>query len=225
MATIRTWPVALALLLVLPAAAEASYKYTTSIRFSGTYTSDELDAGLLVGHTQSATTFTVRDSKLVVTVKAGAIALYPSGRTTARLTTRQSGWRIACDAAHQAFTDRVAKRPAKGWVTLKRRGSRTSLGFGWFGGSVDRHYAGVVEGECEEPEDTDAGAGDDDVAGSAGMLPRFGVTLAVPLSSLMKGRSVSRTVTVHKVVSDVTDGTGVRSRLDGSYRVVLSRVG
>ena len=91
MATIRTWPVALALLLVLPAAAEASYKYTATIRFAGTYSSDEYDAGVLVGHTQSKTTFTLRDPRLVVTAKAGAIAMHSSGRTAARLSAVQSG--------------------------------------------------------------------------------------------------------------------------------------
>ena len=71
MATIRTWPAALALLLVLPAAAEASYKYTATIRFAGTYTSDEIDEGVVIGHVRSATKFTVQDRRLVVTVKNG----------------------------------------------------------------------------------------------------------------------------------------------------------
>jgi hypothetical protein len=225
MAPIRTWPVALGLLLVLPAVAEASFKYRTEIRFSGTYTQDDIDGGTVIGHVQSATTFTVRDARLVVTTKAGAIALYPSGHTTARLATKQSGFRIACDASRQAFTDRIAHRPGRGWVTLKRKGSRATLGFGWSGESVDRTYARVVEGDCEEPAGVDEGAGNDDEAGAAGMAERFGIRLRVPLSSLMKGRSISRKITVHKVDSDVADGFGVRARLDGSYRVVLSRVG
>jgi hypothetical protein len=225
MATIRTWPLALALLLVVPAAAQASYKYTTTIRFSGTYTSDEYDAGVVVSHVQSKTTFTVRDPKLVITVKAGAIALYPSGHTTARLSTTQSGFRVMCDAARQTFTDRVSHRPTHGWVTLKRRGSRASLGFGWFGDSVDRHYVGVTEGDCSEPTETEDAGGNDDEAGAAGMAARFGVSLKVPLSSLMRGRSVARRLVVHKGQSDVLDGTGTKSRLDGTYRIILSRAG
>lgn len=225
MATIRTWPVALALLLVLPAAAEASYKYSATIRFVGTYSSDEYDGGVVVDHTQASTKFTLRDPRLVVTAKGGAIAMLSSGRTAARLTTVQSGFRIACDAARQTFTDHVAKRPGRGWVTLKRRGSRASLGFGWSGEEIDRRYTGVVEGDCTEPAETDQGAGNDDEAGASAMAARFGVALRVPLSSLMRGRSISRKMTVHKVQSDLLDGTGVKSRLDGSYRIVLARIG
>jgi hypothetical protein len=225
MATIRTWPVALALLLVLPAAAEASYKYTATIRFVGTYSSNEYDAGVVVGHTQSSTKFTLRDPRLVVTAKAGAIAMISSGYTRARLSTVQSGFRIACDTAQQAFTDRVAKRPGRGWVTLKRRGSRASLGFGWGGESIDRRYVSAVEGDCTEPAETERAGGNADEAGASAMAQRFGVALRVPLSSLMGGRSVSRKLTVHKVQSDMLDGTGVRSRLDGTYRIVLARIG
>ena len=126
MATIRTWPVALALLLVLPAAAEASYKYSATIRFVGTYSSDEYDGGVVIDHAQASTKFTLRDPRLVVTAKGGAIAMLSSGRTAARMTTVQSGFRIACDAARQTFTDHVARRPGRGWVTLKRRGARAS---------------------------------------------------------------------------------------------------
>jgi hypothetical protein len=225
MATIRTWPLALAMLLVVPAAAQASYKYTTTIRFSGTYSSDEYDAGVVVSHVQSKTTFTVRDRRLVITVKRGAIALYPSGHTSARLSTTQSGFRIMCDAAKQTFTDHIAHRPGRGWVTLKRRGSRASLGFGWSGESVDRHYIGVTEGDCSEPAETEQAGGNDDEAGAAAMASRFHVSLKVPLSSLMRGRSVSRKITVHRVESDLLDGVGTKSRLDGSYRIILSRIG
>ncbi len=225
MATIRTWPAALALLLVLPTVAEASYKYSATIRFAGTYSSDEIDAGVVIGRVRSATKFTVRDRRLVVTVKNGAIALFPSGKTTARLSTTQSGYQIACDTAQQAFTDRLARQPGRAWVTLKRRGTRATLGFGWMGGSVDRRFTGVVEGECSEPAGVDAGGGTDDLAGVAAMLNRFGVTLRVPLSALMHGRSVSRKVTVHKAETDVQEGAGTRSRLDGSYRIILSRIG
>ena len=225
MATIRTWPLALALLLVVPAAAQASYKYTTTIRFSGTYTSDEYDAGTVVSHVQSKTTFTVRDQRLVITVKRGAIALYPSGHTSARLSTTQSGFRIMCDNARQTFTDHIGHRPGRGWVTLKRRGSRASLGFGWSGESVNRHYIGVTEGDCSEPAETEAAGGNDDEAGAAAMATRFGVSLKVPLSSLMRGRSVVRRLVVHKVQSDLLDGTGTKSRLDGTYRIILSRIG
>jgi len=225
MATIRTWPLALAMLLVVPAAAQASYKYTTTIRFSGTYSSDEYDGGVVVSHVQSKTTFTVRDRRLVITVKRGAIALYPSGHTSARLSTTQSGFRIMCDAAKQTFTDHIAHRPGRGWVTLKRRGSRASLGFGWSGESVDRHYIGVTEGDCSEPAETEQAGGNDDEAGAAAMASRFHVSLKVPLSSLMRGRSVSRKITVHKVESDLLDGVGTKSRLDGSYRIILSRIG
>src|SRR4051795_9432704 len=218
MATIRRWPlaVALALPLVLPAVAEASYKYTTTIRFSGTYTSDEYDAGVVVSHVQSKTTFMVRDARLVITVKNGAIALFPSGHTTARLATTQSGFRVMCDTAQQTFTDRIAHRPGRGWVTLKRRGSRASLGFGWSGESVDRHYLGVTQGDCSEPAEIEQAGGNEDEAGAAGMATRFGVSLRVPLSSLMRGRSVARRLVVHKLQSDVLDGTGTRSRLDGT---------
>jgi hypothetical protein len=225
MATIRTWPLALAMLLVVPAAAQASYKYTTTIRFSGTYSSDEYDGGVVVSHVQSKTTFTVRDRRLVITVKRGAIALYPSGHTSARLSTTQSGFRIMCDAAKQTFTDHIAHRPGRGWVTLKRRGSRASLGFGWSGESVDRHYIGVTEGDCSEPAETEQAGGNDDEAGAAAMASRFHVSLKVPLSSLMRGRSVSRKITVHRVESDLLDGVGTKSRLDGSYRIILSRIG
>ena len=225
MATIRTWPLALALLLVLPAAAEASYKYTATIRFAGTYTSDEIDEGVVIGHVKSATKFTVQDRRLTVTVKNGAIALFPSGNTTARLATTQSGFQIACDTARQTFTDRLAKRPGRAWLTLRRKGTRASVGFGWMGGSVDRRYTGATEGDCTEPASVDAGGGTDDVAGATAMLTRFGVTLRVPLSALMRGRSISRKITVHKVSSDVVEGAGIRSRLDGSYRIVLSRIG
>jgi hypothetical protein len=225
MATIRTWPLALAMLLVVPAAAQASYKYTTTIRFSGTYSSDEYDAGVVVSHVQSKTTFTVRDRRLVITVKRGAIALYPSGHTSARLSTTQSGFRIMCDAAKQTFTDHIAHRPGRGWVTLKRRGARASLGFGWSGESVDRHYIGVTEGDCSEPAETEQAGGNDDEAGAAAMASRFHVSLKVPLSSLMRGRSVSRKITVHRVESDLLDGVGTKSRLDGSYRIILSRIG
>ncbi len=225
MATIRTWPFALALLLVIPAAAEASYKYKATIRFAGTYTSDEIDEGVVIGHVRSATTFTVQDRRLVVTARNGAIALFPSGNTTARLSTSQSGYEAACDTVRQTFTDRLAKRPGRAWVTLRRRGSRATLGFGWMGGSVDRRYAGAAEGECSEPAVVDAGGGTDDIAGSAAMLARFGVTLRVPLSALMHGRSISRKVTVHRVENEVVEGAGTRSRLDGSYRIVLSRIG
>lgn len=225
MATNRIWPLSLALLLALPAAAEASYKYATTIRFSGTYTSDEFDQGVLISHVQSRTTFSVRDRRLVVTVKNGAIALFPSGYTGARLTTSQAGFQLACDTARQTYTDRLAHRPTRAWITLRRRGSRATLGFGWMGASVDRHFARAVEGECEEPDDISEGGGDDDVAGSAAMLTRFGIALRVPLSSLMRGRSISRKIVVHKVQSDVDQGAGARSRLDGSYRITLSRVG
>jgi hypothetical protein len=225
MATIRTWPLALALLLLLPAAAEASYKYAATIRFSGTYTADEIDGGVVLGHVQSATRFTVRDRRLVVTVENGAIALYPSGNTTARVATTQAGFQLACDTVHQTFTDRVARNPDRAWVTLRRRGSRAAIGFGWMGGSVNRRYAAVTEGECSEPAEVDEGGGTDDLAGGAAMLARFGVTLRVPLSALMHGRSISRKVTVHKALTDVDEGAGTRSRLDGSYRIVLSRSG
>lgn len=225
MATIRTWPAALGLLLVLPAAAEASYKYTTTVRFTGTYTQDEYDGGVVVSHTQSKTTFSVRDSRLVITVKNGAIALYPSGRTTARLSTTQSGFRLACDTAKQTFTDRVAKRPSKGWISLKRKGSRATIGFGWIGASVDRRYAAATEGDCTGPAESERAGGNDDVAGSTGMAARFGVTLKVPVGSLMAGRSLNRKFTVHRVENDVVEGTGVKARLDGSYRLVLSRIG
>lgn len=225
MATIRTWPAVLVLLLVLPAAAQASYKYSVTIRFAGTYTSDEYDAGVVIGHVRSATKFTVRDRRLVVTVRNGAIALFPSGNTSARLATVQSGYQVACDTARQTFTDRVARHPDRGWVTLRRRGSRATLGYGWMGGSVDRRYAGVVQGECSEPADVAAGGGTDDVAGSPAMLTRFGGTLRVPLSALLRGKSISRKVTVHKAETDVVEGAGTRSRFDGSYRLVLSRVG
>src|SRR4051812_47672055 len=107
MATIRTWPAALALLLVLPAAAEASYKYAATIRFAGTYTSDEIDEGVVIGQVRAVTRFTVRDRRLVVTVKNGAIALFPSGNTSARVSTAQSGFQIACDTARRTFTDRI----------------------------------------------------------------------------------------------------------------------
>ena len=90
------------------------------------------------------------------------------------------------------------------------------------GGTVDRRYTAATEGDCTEPAGVDAGGGTDDVAGSTAMLTRFGVTLRVPLSALMHGRSISRKVTVHKVTSDVVEGAGMRSRLDGSYRIVLS---
>jgi hypothetical protein len=225
MATMRTWPLALAMLLVVPAAAQASYKYTTTIRFSGTYSSDEYDGGVVVSHVQSKTTFTVRDRRLVITVKRGAIALFPSGHTSARLSTTQSGFRIMCDTAKQTFTDHIAHRPGRGWVTLKRRGSRASLGFGWSGESVDRHYIGVTEGDCSEPAEMEQAGGNDDEAGAAAMASRFHVSLKVPLSSLMRGRSVSRKITVHRVESDLLDGVGTKSRLDGSYRIILSRIG
>lgn len=225
MATIRTWPFALALLLVLPAAAQASYKYSATIRFAGTYTSDEIDAGVVIGHVRSATKFTVQDRRLVVTAKNSAIALFPSGNTSARLQTTQSGFQVACDTARQTFTDRLGKRPGRAWVTLRRKGSRASVGFGWMGGSVDRRYSGATEGDCTEPAGVDAGGGTDDVAGATAMLTRFGVTLRVPLAALMHGRSISRKVTVHRASSDVIEGTGSRSRLDGSYRIVLSRIG
>lgn len=225
MTTTRIWPLALALLLAGPAAAQASYKYTTAIRFSGTYTSDEYDAGTVVSHVRSKTTFTVRDQRLVITVKRGAIALYPSGHTSARLSTSQSGFRIMCDSASQAFTDHIAHRPGRGWVTLKRRGARASLGFGWSGESIDRHYLGVTQGDCSEPAEIEQAGGNEDEAGAADMATRFGISLRVPLSSLMRGRSVARRLVVHKLQSDVLDGTGTRSRLDGSYRIILSRVG
>jgi hypothetical protein len=225
MATLRPWPLALALLLIGPAAAQASYKYTTTIRFSGTYTSDEYDSGTVVSHVQSKTSFMVHDKKLVITVKAGAIALYPSGHTTTRLATTQSGYRIMCDSARQTFTDRISHRPGRGWVLLKRRGSRASLGFGWSGESVDRHYIGVTQGDCTEPAEIEAAGGNDDEAGAPDMASRFGVSLKVPLSSLMRGRSIVRRLTVHKVQSDLLDGTGTKSRLDGTYRIILSRIG
>jgi hypothetical protein len=225
MATLRTWPLAIALLLVGPAAAQASYKYTTTIRFSGTYTSDEYDTGTVVSHVQSKTSFTVHDPKLVITVKNGAIALFPSGHTKTRFSTTQSGYRIMCDSAKQTFTDRVSHRPGRSWVVLKRRGSRASLGFGWGGESVDRHYIGVTQGDCSEPAEIDAAAGNDDEAGAAAMASRFGVTLKVPLASLMRGRSIVRRLTVHKAQSDLLDGSGTKSRLDGTYRIILSRIG
>jgi hypothetical protein len=225
MATNRTWLLALALLLVVPAVAQASYKYAATIRFAGTYTSDEYDQGVAIAHVKSRTTFTVRDRRIVVTVKNGSIALFPSGHTGARLTTSQAGYQPACDTARQTYTDRLAHRPTRAWITLSRRGARATLGFGWMGASVDRHFARAVEGDCEEPDDISAGGGDDDVAGSAAMLTRFGIALKVPLSSLMGGRSISRKIVVHKVESDVHGGTGARSRLDGSYRITLARVG
>lgn len=225
MATIRTWPAALALLLVLPVAADASYKYTATIRFAGTYTSDEIDEGIVIGHVRSATRFTVQDRRLVVTVKGGAIALFPSGRTTARLATTQSGFQIACDTARQTFTDRLAEKPGRAWLTLQRKGSRAAVGFGWMGGSVDRRYSGATEGDCSEPAGVDAGGGTDDLAGATAMLTRFGVALRVPLAALLHGRSISRTITVHRASSDVIEGAGTRSRLDGRYRIVLSRIG
>ena len=178
-----------------------------------------------MSHVQSKTTFTVRDQRLVITVKRGAIALYPSGHTSARLSTTQSGFRIMCDNARQTFTDHLGHRPGRGWVTLKRRGSRASLGFGWSGESVNRHYIGVTEGDCSEPAETEAAGGNDDEAGAAAMATRFGVSLKVPLSSLMRGRSVVRRLVVHKVQSDLLDGTGTKSRLDGTYRIILSRIG
>ena len=82
-----------------------------------------------------------------------------------------------------------------------------------------------MEGDCSEPAETEKAGGNDDEAGASAMATRFGVALAVPLSSLMRGRSVSRKVIVHKAQSDLLDGTGVKSRLDGTYRIVLARIG
>jgi hypothetical protein len=212
-------------LLAAPTAAQASYKYTATIRFAGTYSQDEFAGGVVIGHVKSKSRFSVRDARLVITVKNGAIALFPSGHTDANLAVTQSGYRPACEALRQPFTDRLAKRPTRAWITLRRKGSRATIGFGWFGESVDRRFARAVELYCVEPAGTERGGGNADEAGSAGMVTRFGVDLRVPLSSLMRGRSVTRRVAVHRTENDVVGGDGVRARLDGTYTIVLARTG
>ncbi len=216
---------AAALLAVAPAVAQASYKYTATIRFAGTFSQDEVSAGVVIGHVQSRSRFSVRDSRLVITVKDGAVALFPSGHTAASLAVTQSGFRPACEALRQRFTDRLTKRPTRAWITLRRKGARATLGFGWFGESVDRRFATATELYCVEPAATERGGGNGDEAGAAAMLTRFGISLRVPLSSLMSGRSVTRRFTVHRVENEVIGGDGVRARLDGVYTVVLARTG
>ena len=54
-------------------------------------------------------------------------------------------------------------------MTLKRHGSRASLGFGWGGESIDRRYASAVEGDCTEPAETERAGGNADEAGASAM--------------------------------------------------------
>ena len=167
----------------------------------------------------------MRDQRLVITVKNGAIALFPSGHTSSRLSTTQSGFRVMCDTA-QADVHRPHRPPARdaAWVTLKRRGSRASLGFGWSGESVDRHYIGVTQGDCSEPPEIERAGGNDDEAGAAahGDAVRRqpeGAALVADARTFGVAHGWSST----RCESDLLDGTGTRSRLDGTYRIILSR--
>jgi hypothetical protein len=213
----------LTVLLAVPAAADAAYHYRATVSFAGTYTAQELDAGVAVTSVEAKARWRIADPDLVVTVQRGAFALFPSGNTTSRLSIAQHGFRAACDTAQQTFHDRLARRPTLSWLTLARAGGRGRVGFGWSGGRVDRRYDAAAEEYCAEPAATEPDGGTGDIAGAASLAQRFGVHLSFPVATLLAGRSIVLHVRVARTRRDVLDGGGIVEKLTGSYRVLLVR--
>ena len=220
----RSPAVSLVLLLATAASASAGAPhYTATLRFNGTFVAEELDQGRVIARVRSKATWTIRDPGLVVTSQRGALALFPSGYTEARLTLTQRGFRALCDTGRQSFSDRLTRRPTLAWFSMHRRRGMVDLGFGWNGESVDRRYRAARDSYCAEPASTDDAGGNDDEAGAAAMAGRFGVRLSIPASRLIAGRSFVRRRRVRRTLDDLVDGTGVRETLTGTYRLILSR--
>ena len=214
------------LLAVLACAvpAQAAYHYSTTIRFSGTFVSEEYDAGTVITRVTSHATWSVHDPSTVVTVQRGAYALFPSGKTRARLSVTQSGYQTVCTATQQTFSDALTRQPKLSWFTLKRTSLGARLGFGWSGELVNRSRSAASEAGCTEPGGVEAGGGNADEAGNTGMFSRFGVRILLSNSRLLAGRSIVKRLSVSRTHSDMLDGTGLVETLTGTYTVLLSRV-
>ena len=187
MATIRTWPVALALLLVLPAAAEASYKYTATIRFVGhLHVGRASTSGVVIGHVQSATKFTVQR-------RAARRSPSRTGRSRcSRPATRRRAWRRSSPASGSRAT-RAARLSPTGSRTARARlgdaeaqGSRATLGFGWTGESIDRSYAGAWRATAGARGGRRGRAATTTRRARRGWRSGSASALRVPLSSLMQ---------------------------------------
>jgi hypothetical protein len=215
---------ALIVVLGVSVPAQASYHYATTIRFSGSYLSQEYDTGVVITRVSSHTHWNVHDPSTVVTVQRGVYALFPSGHTTARLTVSQSGFQTVCTATPQPFGDTLVRQPNHAWFTLKPTSRGGRIGFGWGGEQVDRHNAAVTETDCTQPGGTEVAGGNTDEAGATGMLTRFGVKLLLNRKKLLHGRSIVKRVKVSKTHTDLVDGTGVVETFTGTYTIVLSRV-
>jgi hypothetical protein len=202
--------------------ADAAYHYRGTISWSGRYVSEELDGGVVTERVTSIARWRVRDPNLVVTVQRGAIALFPSGYTRARLRISQSGFTLVCESVRQPFRDRVRHQPTLAWLSLGRSGN--ALGFGWSGEAVDRRTQTASQGDCTEAGMTEAGGGNGDVAATAGMAGRFGVRLKISRAALYGGHGIVRRIRVRKRAVDVLDGSGSRATLTGTFLLVLVRV-
>jgi hypothetical protein len=205
-------------LLALAAPAQASYHYSTTIRFSGRYESTEYDSGAVINHVVSTGHWSVHDPTTVVTVQRGAYALFPSGYTRARLSLSQAGGETC--AVWQPFTDLFESQPIHAWFTLRRGRTSAALGFGWAGENVQRHYTAVTGGDCVADRTTALRT----EAGCSSMASAFGVKIKLLNKKLLKGRGIVKHVRVSKRTSDVLDGTGVVQTFTGTYTVSLSRV-
>jgi hypothetical protein len=198
--------------------AQASYHYSTTIRFSGRFESTEYDSSAVINHVVSVGHWSVHDPTTVVTVQRGAYALFPSGHTRARLSLSQAGGETC--AVWQPFTDLFSAQPVRSWFTLKRGKTSATLGFGWAGETVQRRYAAVTGGDCVADRTTALRA----EAGCWSMAAGFGVKIKLSNHKLLKGRSIVRHVTVSKQRSDLLDGTGLVETFTGTYTVSLSRI-
>jgi hypothetical protein len=203
--------------LATAAPAQASYHYSTTIRFSGKYESTEYDSGTVINHVVSSGHWSVHDPTTVVTVQRGAYALFPSGHTRARISFSQSGGETC--AVWQPFTDLFAAQPIRAWFTLKRGRTTGTIGFGWAGETVHRQYAAVTGGDCVADRTTALRA----EAGCAAMASGFGIKIKLSNKKLLKGRSIVRRIKISKQRSDLLDGTGLVETFTGTYTVSLSR--
>ncbi len=206
------------------APAQAAYHYSTTIRFSGSFVSEEYDSGTVITRVSSRASWSLHDPTTVVTVQRGAYALFPSGHTKARLSVAQSGFQTVCTATQQAFTDSLARQPRLAWFALRRSRSGGVVTFGWSGEQVNRHRDAATEGSCSDAGGTEAGGGNVDEAGSAGMAGRFGLKILLSNRKLLQGRSIVRRVSVAKTHTDMFAGTGLVETFTGHYTVLLSRV-
>ena len=181
---------------------EASYKYTTTIRFSGTYTSDEYDAGTVVSprpveddvhgarpaardHGQAR-----RDRAVPVGPHVGPPVDRPVG--------------LPDHVRHrQADVHRPRRPPAGTRVGDAEAARLAGLARLRVVGRVDRpalHRRRPRATAASRPRPSGRAATTTRPAPRR-MATRFGVSLRVPLSSLMRGRSVARRLIVHKVQS------------------------